>query len=137
MKIPAAAILVAALTAAAPIQAGTPETQAFSDARLAAFAKGDIEALLAQYSEDAVIIAPDGIHDTPEARRAFITAVIGAMGRPDLKFEMLKAEAAGDLLHYVWKAETGTVDFGTGVETYLIRDGKAIYQTEFNQPMSK
>ena len=133
----AAAALVAALVPAAPAAAGTAETRAFSDARLAAFGSGDIEALIAQYADDAVIVTPDAVLTTAEERRALITATIGLFADPTMKFQMIRVVAEGDLLHYVWTAETDTMDFGTGVETYIIRDGKAVQQTEWFAPVAK
>ena len=130
-------ILAAALLMTAAAHADTAATEAMSQARLAAFAKGDVETLLAQYADNAVIIAPSGVIDTPEARRALVTRTIAAFAVPDMKFTMVSATARDDLLTYVWTAETPTTDFGTGVETYVLKDGRIVYHTEYFNSKAK
>ena len=130
-------ILAAALLMTAAAHADTAATEAMSQARLAAFAKGDVETLLAQHADNAVIIAPSGVIDTPEARRALVIQTIAAFAVPDMKFTMVSATARDDLLTYVWTAETPTTDFGTGVETYVLKDGRIVYHTEYFNSKAK
>ncbi len=126
-------LLTGALTAATLATAGhaadTPAAEAFAAARLANFGAGDIEALLAQYSDDAMIVSPMGIIDSAKGRRGMIEAIVGEFAQPGVTFELISQKATGDIVQFVWSAVTNSNVYDLGVETYVLHDGKAIYQT--------
>src|SRR5437763_9621723 len=104
-------------------------SQQFAADRLAAFGRGDIEAILAQYQPDAVVITPQGTMRGTIQIRQMIESIIGEFARPGVSFELMHQAAEGPVVNFVWKAVTGSNVYDLGTETYLLVDGKAAYQT--------
>lgn len=101
----------------------------FAEARLAAFGKGDVEAIVAQYSETAMVITPMGLMRGKEQIRPMIEGIIGEFGQPGATFNLVFQAAEGDVVTFVWHAETAKNVYDLGVETYVLKDGLAEYQT--------
>ena len=104
-------------------------TRQFMADRLAAFGSGNVEALLAQYRADAVVITPEGTLRGANQIRGMIEGVVGEFAVPGVKFELLHQAAEGPVANFVWKAETLKNVYDLGVETYLLEDGKVAFQT--------
>lgn len=121
--------VIAATLATVGYAADNSSAEAFAAARLANFGSGNIEALLAQYTDDATIISPMGVIDTAEGRRGMIEGIIGEFAQPGVTFELISQTAQGDIVQFVWSAVTNANVYDLGVETYVLKDGKAVYQT--------
>ena len=104
-------------------------SQQFASDRLAAFSRGDVEAIMAQYQPDAVVITPQGTMRGTAQIRPMIEGIIGEFAKPGVTFNLLHQAAEGPVVNFVWKADTGSNLYDLGTETYLQIDGKAAYQT--------
>jgi ketosteroid isomerase-like protein len=104
-------------------------SQQFASDRLAAFGRGDVEAIVAQYQPDAVVITPQGTMRGTAQIRQMIEGIIGEFAKPGVTFELMHQAAEGPVVNFVWKADTGSNVYDLGTETYLLVDGKAAYQT--------
>ena len=124
-----AAFLASSLAAVPAFTADMMTAQQFADARLAAFGKGDAEALIAQYSDDATVFTPMGVLHGAAQIRPMIEGVIGEFAQPGTTFKLISQAAEGSTVAFVWQAETAKNVYDLGVETYVIADGKAVYQT--------
>ena len=130
--------LASALAAAIPAYAADAMTaQQFADARLAAFGKGDVNALMAQYSDDATVFSPMGVMHGKDQIRPMIEAVVGEFSQPGTTFKLNSQAAEGANVAFVWQAETSKNVYDLGVETYVISDGKAVYQTLITKVKAK
>ncbi len=110
-------------------QAGTMSAQDYANARLAAFGKGDVNALVEQYADDAVVITPMGILHGKAQIRPMIENIVAEFAQPNVKFKLLFQAAEGDVVIFVWQADTAKNIYDLGAETYVLKDGVAIYQT--------
>ena len=121
----------AALAPAAVPQSPTATSMAeeFAADRLAAFARGDVAALLAQYAESAIVITPSGRLEGCDQIEAMIKGIIAEFARPGVTFELLSQHAVGSIVAFTWKARTASNDYHLGTETYVLEDGLATYQT--------
>ena len=125
-----AALVATALLASQPAFAEDPMTaQHFADARLAAFGAGDIDTLLAQYSGDAMVFTPMGVLQGPAQIRTLLEPTLADFGQQGTTFDLKSVVAEGNTVALVWSAETPTTHYALGVETYVLADGKAVYQT--------
>jgi ketosteroid isomerase-like protein len=106
----------------------TASAQKFADDRLAAFGRGDVAALVAQYRDDAVVITPEKRLAGPQIR-GMIEGIIAEFARPGVKFDLIARAAEGPIATFVWKAETARNVYDLGSETYVLKDGKVAYQT--------
>lgn len=96
---------------------------------LAAFGSGDVDAILADYAEDAVIMVPGSILRGHKDIRPLFEGLVAEFGQPGVTFELLNQGIDGDVAMIVWKAETGKAVYELGTDTYVIRDGKIVQQT--------
>jgi ketosteroid isomerase-like protein len=101
-------------------------TQTTLDHHIQAFAEG-IDATMQYYTEDSVLITPDATHRGLADIRGFFTAFMGAMpaGMMD-SFKLNRSEVAGEVAYIVWEAKPW---FPLGTDTFVVRDGKIVYQT--------
>lgn len=104
-------------------------TETVLNDHLSAFGKGDVDAIVAHYSADAVIIVPGGIKRGHAEIRTMFEGLVKEFGAPGVTFEMLNSDIDGEIALIVWKAETGKAVYNMGTDTFIIRDGKIVTQT--------
>ena len=87
---------------------------------------GDLDHISANYTEDAVIIGPDGVL----RGRAGVRQAIGRLLKelPDAQWR-LDPIFADDVLLLHWSATTETHEVADGVDTFVFRDGLIHAQT--------
>ena len=101
----------------------------FAADRLAAFGSGDVAALVGHYGPDAVVITPMGTLSQPAEIRGMIEGIIAEFGQPTTKFDLISQAAVGEVVTFVWKADTAKNVYDIGAETYVLKDGLVAYQT--------
>ena len=101
-------------------------TEAVLDHHLQAIASGDLKGLLADYTEDSVLLTPNGPLQGLKALEGFF----GAFGQnmPDFMdgFRMLRRAVVGDVAYIVWESPK-YVQLGT--DTFVVRNGRIVTQT--------
>ena len=105
------------------------KTKAVLDSHLNAFGSGNVDAILANYAPDAVIMFPGGKKTGHPEIRGMFEGLVAEFGQPGVTFELLNSDATGDTAFIVWKAETGKAVSELGNDTYVIQDGKIVMQT--------
>ena len=101
-------------------------TQAVLAHHLQAFGEG-IEAIMADYTEDSVVIVPDATHHGLAEIRSFFTSF--AESNPEgfgAAFRMKRQEVFGEVAYILWEAKPWCP---LGTDTFVIRDGKIVFQT--------
>ncbi len=111
--------------------------QKFAADRMAAFGKGDAAALLAQYADDAIAITPTGVLHGRAEIKGLVDGIIAEFAQPGVKFEFLSQTSEGDIVTFVWKAETAKNVYDFAAETYVLKDGLATVQTFAAQVIAK
>lgn len=96
---------------------------------LDAFGAGDVDAIMADYAEDAVIVNQSGIRKGPDEIRPLFDAFVEEFGKPGATFELLVRKVEGEVAYIVWTAETADNIYELATDTFVIRDGKIAYQT--------
>lgn len=104
-------------------------TKTVLDKHLAAFGAGDVDAILANYASDAVIMVPGSVKRGHKDIRPMFEGLVAEFGQPDVTFEMLNQDVNGEVALIVWKAETGKAVYELGTDTFVIRNGKIVQQT--------
>ena len=101
-------------------------TQAVLDHHLQAIGAGDVPALLLDYSEDSVLLTPNGPLKGLKALGEFFGGFGSAM--PDFMdgFRMLRQEVVGDVAYIVWESPKYVL---LGTDTFVIRNGRIVTQT--------
>ena len=80
---------------------------------------GDLDGLLADYAEDALVVTPQGaVRGKPAIREAFI-GMVGQL--PDATFDMYNQVYADDVLLLEWSASGPTGRITDGIDTFVFR----------------
>jgi ketosteroid isomerase-like protein len=95
---------------------------------LSTFLEGrGVDEIVADYHEDAVLVAPQAVYRGKPAIRGFFADFLAHLppgARQDFALE--SRECTGDLGYIVWSVK-GSVPLGT--DTFIVRDGKIAQQT--------
>jgi ketosteroid isomerase-like protein len=108
---------------------GNASAEAFAAARLAAFGRADVGALVAHYRDDATVISPFGPLHGREQIKGMIEGIIAEFAQPGVSFELISQHAVGPIVTFSWKARTLTNEYHLGAETYVLEDGLVAFQT--------
>jgi hypothetical protein len=98
-------------------------------ASLPSAAAMSIEAIIAQYADNAVVITPQGTLRGPVQIRGLIETIIAEFAQPGVKFDLIHRAAEGPVANFVWTADTGRNIWDLGAETYVLKAGKIAFQT--------
>jgi ketosteroid isomerase-like protein len=92
-----------------------------------AIGEGDLDAILADYTEESTLFTPEGPLCGLEAVRAFFAGMMATLPPGFMEaFEMLRQDGDGEVAYIVWRAG----DFAPmGTDTFIVRDGKIAVQT--------
>ena len=105
------------------------DTRKVLDHHWQAFKQGNLDAVMEDYTEESILILPDGTHEgLDEIREVFIGAFKSyPQGSSSLHLE--KSVVEKDVAYIIWTADAPTFTLEHGSDTFLIRDGKIIRQT--------
>jgi ketosteroid isomerase-like protein len=88
---------------------------------------GDLDGIVADYSDDAVFITPDGVlHGKDGIRQAF-TKLLSDL--PSAEWDVPTTIFEGDVLFIEWKAVSKSTMADDGIDTFVFRDGMIRVQT--------
>jgi len=96
---------------------------------LDSLAVGDLEAIMGDYDDEAVLITPDGPLRGHEQIRRLFSKIVTNMLPPGSDFEVLRVEIEGDVAYTVWRGSSEYFNFLIGTDTFIIRSGKIVCQT--------
>jgi ketosteroid isomerase-like protein len=105
-------------------------TQDVLNHHLQSFAAGDAEELVKDYTDESVLLTPDGPVKGREALQAAFAGFFDGIFKPGTyDFSMDKSEVIDDVAYIVWHATTSAGDVPLGTDTFIVRDGKIALQT--------
>jgi ketosteroid isomerase-like protein len=107
----------------------TRETADILDHQNLAFLKGDVDEIMKDFSEQAILFTPDGVLEGIDNIRKFYTDVTSNILPPGSDFKISSQEVRGQTAYIVWSAESENYRFPLGTDTFFIKDGKIIAQT--------
>lgn len=96
---------------------------------LSAFGAGDVDAIMADYAEGAVVVNEAGVMKGHDEIRPLFEAFVAEFSKPGTTFEMIDQKVEGELAYIVWSAETADNVYEYATDTFVIHDGKIVYQT--------
>jgi len=104
-------------------------TQQVFDAHQKAFEAGDLEKLIADYADDAILLTMDGAAVGTEAIQGFFVNVFKSF--PNVRVSFGKTAVEDDTVLLQWSGDSGVATFPHGVATLIICDDKIQRQTEW------
>lgn len=96
---------------------------------LEAFGKGDLAAILADYTDESILITPDTTLRGPVEMRSLFEGMFAEFAKPGTSFAMKSQTIEGETAYIVWTAETADNVYELGTDTFIVRDGKIAIQT--------
>lgn len=97
---------------------------------LQAFRAGDVDAIMADYPADAMLITPHGVLKGHEQIRALFTQIFTDMFPPDsTSLEILQQVIEGEIAYILWSGRSAHYTAPLGTDTFVMRDGKIVAQT--------
>lgn len=108
---------------------GLDATRAVLDRHLGSFAAGDLDALMSDYTERAVLFTADGPLEGPGPIRAMMSRLFAEFAEPGARFELHRLDVAGDVGFIVWSATTADNVYELATDTFVVQDGKIAWQS--------
>jgi ketosteroid isomerase-like protein len=105
-------------------------TRQVLDHHLHSLAAGNIDEILDDYHEDALLIIPDATFKGHAGIRSMFEGSLQGLFKPGtyhLTMDTLRVE--GDVAYIVWHAKCSSADVPYGTDTFIVRDGKIAVQT--------
>lgn len=97
---------------------------------LAAFGAGDTDGVLADYTEQSVLVTPNGsITGLAALREAFDGFFAGLFAPGTYEFTLDGERIEGDVALIWWHADCRDAVIPFGTDTFLVRDGRIAVQT--------
>ena len=93
------------------------------------FGAGDLNGILEDYTDESIIITPDGIRRSRTEMSDFFASLFAEFGKPGMSFSLDQQVVVGEVAFIRWSAETADNTYDLGTDTFLIRDGKILTQT--------
>ena len=92
-----------------------------------ALGAGDLDEIVADYSDDAVFITPAGVRRGKDGIREAFAALLADV--PDASWSLKTRIYEGDVLFLEWTADAATTRVDDGIDTFVFRDGLIRAQT--------
>jgi ketosteroid isomerase-like protein len=96
---------------------------------LVSFQSNDLESVVADYTNESVLVTHDATYKGPEEIREFFAALMVHFPKQQTNFELDKMVVHDELVYIVWHANTPSLDVPFGTDTFIVRDGKIYRQT--------
>ena len=88
---------------------------------------GDLDAIVEDYSDDAVFITPDGVKRGKDGIREAFTKLLADL--PNAEWALPTQIYDGDVLFLEWTATCAATKVEDGIDTFIFRDGMIRLQT--------
>jgi ketosteroid isomerase-like protein len=88
---------------------------------------GDLEGIVADYSDDAVFITPAGVLHGKDGVRQGFTKLLSDL--PSAEWQVPTTIFEGDVLFIEWNAKSEKTQALDGIDTFVFRDGLIRVQT--------
>jgi hypothetical protein len=104
-------------------------TKKVLDHHVQTFQANDLEGVMADYTEESVLITPDRTYKgLADIRENFVQAY-KALPTSGTTMTVTSSVINRDVAYIVWKALTPTLEFKYATDTFVIADGKILSQT--------
>ena len=104
-------------------------TKKVLDHHVQTFQANDLEGVMADYTEESVLITPDRTFTgLTEIRENFVGA-FQALPNPGTTMTVTKSVVSKDVAYIVWTATTPTLNFKYATDTFIVQGGKIVRQT--------
>jgi ketosteroid isomerase-like protein len=90
---------------------------------------GDVDALREDFTEDSVLLTPDGPVTGLDALREMFTGLTTELLPPGSELNLINQSIEGEVAYVVWSASSPKYNFPIGTDTFVIKNDKIVVQT--------
>jgi hypothetical protein len=94
-----------------------------------AFLRNDLDALMADFARNAVLVEPGGIHEGRERIRAFYRGLMRQFPTGASTIALDHKAFHGDLVYFLWHGKSPSLEVKFASDTLLLRGGRIAVQT--------
>lgn len=105
------------------------ETEDVLESHLQAFESGDLETVLDDYAEDAVVVSQLGTFRGREEIAGLFEQLLEEFSAPEASVALDDQVVEGEYGYVVWHGETPVHDYEFATDTVVVRDGSIVAQT--------
>lgn len=96
---------------------------------LNSFLSNDLDAVIADYTSESVLITPAATYTGIKEIREFFTELVKYFPKQKSKFELDRTVIKNEMLYIIWHAKSPVVNVDFGTDTFVLKDGKIHQQT--------
>ncbi|MFB6130431.1 MAG: nuclear transport factor 2 family protein [Salinigranum sp.] len=96
---------------------------------LQAFGDQDMEGIMADYADDAVVVTEQATFRGPDEIRGLFDELFEEFSKPGMTMGVDTEIVEDDMAYITWHAETADNDYEFATDTFLIEDGEITKQT--------
>ncbi len=105
------------------------KTKEVLERHLNAFVQNDLEAIVADYTDESIIMTPDSTYKGLEQISAFFSGLLPSFPTEGTSLEVDKMVIENELAYIIWHAATPTLEIPFGTDTFIVEEGKIQRQT--------
>lgn len=105
------------------------QTQSVLDHHWETFINNDLEGVMEDYSEESILITPNGTYRGLEEIRGNFINAFKAFPTQQATLTLTESLAVKDVGYILWEADTPAFILSYATDTFIIRNGKIIRQT--------
>jgi hypothetical protein len=113
----------------APDSINQDKTKQVLDHHWTAFTQNNLDEVMADYTEESVLITPDAIFKGLAQIRKNFEDAYKKFPKEKTVFKLNKEVIDRDVAYILWQAQTPTFNLSYATDTFIIRNGKIIRQT--------
>jgi hypothetical protein len=123
------AAAIATVVAVPLAHADQMTTEKVLNHHLQSFGAGDVNAIMADYTDESVVILPNGVLKGKTQITGLFKALVAEFGKPGMKFNLTNTKINDHVAYIVWNAETQDNSYKFATDTFVIEGGKITQQT--------
>lgn len=105
------------------------KTKQVLDHHWQAFTNNNLDEVMADYTEESVLITPDATYKGLEQIKNNFVDAYKKFPKDKSVFQLNKTVTDRDVAYIIWQSKTPTFDLKYATDTFIIRNGKIIRQT--------
>lgn len=105
-------------------------TESVVDHHLSSFVSGNLDEIMEDFTDESILLGPTATLRGRDAIRSLFAEFFETLFRPgSYTLTVDRQEIVGELAYIVWRSENEDADVTLGTDTWLVRNGKIVYQT--------
>jgi ketosteroid isomerase-like protein len=116
-------------TTAKPTAIDEAKSKEIFDRHFKAFRENDLDAIMADYADEAVLITPDTTYVGSAAIRKGFEGAFQMFPKDSTTYQVVKTVIKNDLAYVIWNSKSPKLALTYATDSFVIQDGKIIRQT--------